>query len=94
MSVAASVASVPSLALPSPLAQATPDAELLAVGEGVLEAVATDFTTLADGLGFLRGSATLGEEQIGIDAQTVCGSLPTVVFFLIHRCAHPSMTLA
>ena len=58
------------------LAHPAPDAELLAVRQGVLEAVLTDDAASADLLGLPRGRPTLGEEQVRIDAEAVGVVLP------------------
>src|SRR3954470_19332696 len=50
-----------------PLRQAAPDAELLAVAQGVLEALHPDLTAPAHRLGLLGGGTPLGEEEVGID---------------------------
>ena len=76
------------------LAEATPDAELLAVGQGVLKAVGANLAALAHGLGLLGGCTALGEEEIGVDTEAVRRSLPTVVFFLDHLSCHPVRTPA
>ena len=58
------------------LAHPAPDAELLAVLEGVLEAVLTHDTASAHFLGFAGARTTLGEEEVGVDAQAVGVVLP------------------
>ena len=70
------------------LAHATPDAELLAVLQGVLEAVLSHDTAPADLLGLPGGSPALGEEEVGVDAQTVGEILPGLLFgfgFVVER---------
>ena len=59
-----------------PLAHAAPDAELLAVGERVLEAVLAHDAAAADLLGLPGGRTPLGEEQVGVDAEAVGVVLP------------------
>ena len=51
------------------LGQPAPDAELLAVHQRVLEAVDAHDTATADFLGLTGGRATLGEEEVGVDAR-------------------------
>src|SRR4051794_18333719 len=62
-----------------PLAHAAPDAELLAVDEGVLQAVLTDDAASTDLLGLARGRATLGEEEVRVDAEAVRVVLPGTI---------------
>src|SRR5204863_137300 len=50
-------------------AHAAPDAELLAVGEGVLEALEADDAVPAHLLGVSRRRPPLGEEEVGVDAK-------------------------
>src|SRR5262249_21687144 len=50
-----------------PLAEPVPNAELLAVHEGVLEAILPHHAPPADGLGLSRRSAALRKEQVGVD---------------------------
>ncbi len=63
------------------LAHAAPDAELLPVGERVLEAVLTYDAAPADLLGLPGRRAPFREEQIGIDPQAVRRVLPGTVVF-------------
>ena len=58
------------------LGEAAPDAELLAVGERVFEAVDADLAAPAHGLGFPGGRTPLGEEEIGVDPEAVGVLLP------------------
>ena len=58
------------------LAHAAPDAELLTVGQGVLEAVLAHDAAPADLLGLPGGRATLGEEEVRVDAKAVGEVLP------------------
>src|SRR5207247_3313590 len=60
-------ADAPALAL----AHAAPDAELLAVGQRVLEARLADHAAPADLLGLTRGRTPLGEEKVGVDPEAV-----------------------
>ena len=62
-------------------AHATPDPELLTVGEGVLEAVLPNDAATADLLRLARRCAPLREEQVGIDAHAVGVPLPATVVF-------------
>src|SRR5262249_16656666 len=62
-----------------PLRQAAPDAELLAVAQGVLEALDSDLAAPTHGLGLLGGGASLGEEEVGVDAQAVGLLLPATL---------------
>ena len=55
-----------------PLAHAAPDTELLAVRQGVLEAVLPDDAAPADLLGLAGRRAPLGKEQVRVDAHAVC----------------------
>src|SRR5947209_854228 len=57
-------------------AHAAPDAELLAVLEGVLEALEADDAAPAHLLGLPRRRAPLREEEVGVDAETVGLVLP------------------
>ena len=67
---------LPADAAPLPLGQPAPDAELLAVREGELEAVLPHHAAPTDLLGLPGGRSPLGEEQIGVDAQAVGLVLP------------------
>src|SRR5581483_8400713 len=60
------------------LAHAAPDAELLTVLERVLEALLAHDAAAADLLGLPGGRASLREEQVGVDAQTVRVVLPAL----------------
>ena len=77
------------------LAHAAPDAELLAVGERVLEALHAHDATAADLFGLARRSAALGEEQVRVDAEAVGVVLPAAVLRIergldaLHRCGLP-----
>jgi hypothetical protein len=62
-----------------PLRETAPDAELLTVGERVLEAVDAHLTPPADGLGLAGGGSPLREEEVGIDAEAVGVLLPTAL---------------
>ena len=62
-----------------PLGEPAPDAELLAVGERVLEAVDPDLAPPADGLGLPGGRSPLGEEEVGIDPEAVGVLLPAAL---------------
>src|SRR5437763_783876 len=62
-----------------PLRQAAPDAELLMVTERVLQALEADGAAGTDGLGLPGGGPALGEEQLGVDAQTVGPLLPATL---------------
>ena len=53
------------------LAHAAPDAELLAIRKCVLKAVVLHDAVAADLFGFARGSTSLREEQIGVNAQAI-----------------------
>jgi len=55
-----------------PLGHATPNAELLAIFKGVLEAILPDDAASADLLGFTGRPAPLREEEVGIHPQAVC----------------------
>ena len=61
------------------LGQAAPDAELLAVGQRVLEAVLAHDAAAADLLGLAGRRASLGEEQVGVDAEAVRLVLPAAL---------------
>jgi hypothetical protein len=67
----------PTDATPLALAHAPPDAELLAVGQCVFEAVLTHHAPPADLLGFPGGRTALREEEVWIDAEAVRPLLPT-----------------
>ena len=62
-----------------PLGHATPDPELLAVPQRVLEALVLHLAAAAHGLGLLGGGSSLREEQVGIDPEAVGALLPTSV---------------
>src|SRR5947209_18588984 len=51
------------------LAHPAPDAELLAIGQGVFEAVFTHDAAPAHLLGLPRGRAAFGEEEVGVNAE-------------------------
>src|SRR5665213_3596298 len=68
-----------------PLGQSTPDPELLAVGQGVLEAVLTDHATSAHLLRLTGGRTPLGKEQIGVDPHAVGLRLPTALLGPVHQ---------
>ena len=57
-----------------------PDTELLAIGQRVLEALIAHDAAPAHLFCFLRRSAALREEQVGIDAQAVRLQLPAAIF--------------
>ena len=61
------------------LGEPAPDAELLAVLEGELEALLAHDAPAADLLGLARRGAPLGEEEVGIDAEAVGVVLPAVI---------------
>lgn len=61
------------------LGKSAPDAELLAVGEGVFEALHANFATTTHFFGFAGGGTTLRKEKIGIDTQAVGLVLPRAV---------------
>ena len=58
------------------LAHSAPNAELLAVTKGELEAVLSDNAATADFFGFTGACPALWEEEIRIDAKTVGHVLP------------------
>ena len=62
-----------------PLGHPAPDPELLAVAQGVLEALGAHLAAPADGLRLLGGGAPLREEQVGVDSEAVRSFLPTPV---------------
>ena len=62
-----------------PLGHATPDPELLAVAQRVLEALGPHLAAAAHRLRLLGGGAPLGEEQVGVDPEAVGTLLPTPV---------------
>lgn len=62
---------------PLPLGQATPDAELLPSGHGILEAVDPHLAFGADLLGGPSRCATVREEEVVMSAETVGVFLPT-----------------
>jgi hypothetical protein len=68
---------LPPKAAPLALTETTPDAELLAVDERVLEAVESYHTSATDLLGLAGRGATLWEEQVGVDTEAVGLVLPT-----------------
>src|SRR5438105_8649000 len=76
-------------------AHAAPDAELLAVGEGVFEALEAHDAAPAHLLGLPRGRPPLGEEEVGVDAEAVGLVLPAPVEHVdladhsLHRGASP-----
>src|SRR5262249_53779520 len=61
---------------PLTLGETAPDAELLAVGERVLEAVLADLASPAHRLGLAGGRTPLGEKEVGVDAEAVGVLLP------------------
>ena len=61
------------------LGQPAPDAELFTVRERVLEALTTNDATTTHFFGFARACTTLGEEEIGVDTETVGLVLPPSV---------------
>lgn len=65
--------------------EATPDTELLAVHQGVFEAFEPDGASTTHFLGFTGGGSALGEEEIGVDSETVRVVLP-ILFVLAHGC--------
>jgi hypothetical protein len=70
------------------LGQATPDAELLAVRERVLEALQAHDAATADLLGLTGGRPALGEEEVGIDPEAVRLVLPVLLeFFSMSSCS-------
>ena len=62
-----------------PFAQPAPDTELLAVHQGVLEALLAHHAAPAHRLGLSRRRPPLREEQVGVDAQAVGLALPAAV---------------
>src|SRR5581483_1755243 len=66
-----------------PLGQAAPDAELLAVAQRVLEALEAHLAAAAHGLRLPGGRTTLGEEQVGVDAEAIGPLLPAA--FAVRR---------
>ena len=68
-------ADAPALTLGEP----APDAELLAVLEGELEALLANDAPAAHLLRLARRGAPLGEEEVGIDAEAVGVVLPAVI---------------
>src|SRR5580704_5965707 len=66
-------------------AHATPDAELLTVVEGVLQAVLASDAAPADLFGLAGGGAALREEEIGVDSHAVRSCLPTTIFHAAHQ---------
>jgi hypothetical protein len=70
---------LPADATPLTLAHAAPDAELLAVGEGVLEAVLTYHATAAHLFRLTSGRTPFWEEQVGVDPEAVGEILPRLV---------------
>jgi hypothetical protein len=62
------------------LGESTPDPELLAVLQRELEALTAHHAASADLLGLTRRGAPLGEEEVGIDTETVGVVLPPVIF--------------
>ena len=78
-------------------AQAAPDAELLAVRQGVFEAVLTHNAAAADLLGLPGGGASLREEEVWVDTHAVRLVLPCLARHLqnhlcelSHRCSPQS----
>ena len=65
---------------PLPLREPAPDPELLAVDQGVFQAVHPHDTAAADLLGLSRRGAPLGEEEVGIDPEAVGLVLPGAFF--------------
>src|SRR5262245_4907981 len=63
----------------------TPDAEALVVGQGVLEALGADVTTLADPLGLTGGAALLGEERLRVGLRAQGALLPLLLFGVIEE---------
>src|SRR5205823_3759823 len=62
-----------------PLGQPAPDAELLAVAQGVLEALGAHLAASADRLRLLGGGTALREEQVRVDPQAVGLLLPATL---------------
>ena len=52
------------------------------MAQRVFETVHPDLAAVAHRLGFFCGGTTLGEEQVGIDAETVGAFLPPTVFII------------
>jgi hypothetical protein len=58
------------------LAHSAPDAKLLSIGEGVLEAILADDTTPAHLFGFTGRRTSLRKEQVWVNTHTVGLALP------------------
>src|SRR5271163_3642752 len=72
---------------PSPftLGQPAPDPELLAVGQGVLEAVLAHHTATADLLGLAGRRTPLGKEKVRVDTHAVGPGLPAAFLGPVHQ---------
>src|SRR5271163_2896562 len=72
---------------PSPftLGQSAPDPELLAVGQGVLEAVLAHHTATADLLGLAGRRTPLGKEKVRVDTHAVGPGLPAAFLGPVHQ---------
>jgi hypothetical protein len=70
------------------LGEAPPDAELLAVGEGILKTVFAHDTATAHFFGLTGGCTAFGEEEIGVDAKAVRIVLPGPFVSLIGFVSH------
>src|ERR1700733_4041622 len=83
--VAAGQGPGPTQAAALTFAHPTPDAELLAVGQGVLETVLAHDAAPAHLFRFARRRPPLWEEQIGIDAHAVGLNLPAALLATVER---------
>jgi hypothetical protein len=70
---------------PLTLAHAAPNAELLAVRQGKLEAVGAHHATAANLFGFTRRGTAFREEEVRIDAEAVGLVLPAALARVVGR---------
>src|SRR5690606_28663014 len=78
-------------AAPLALAHAAPDAELLAVHQGILEALGAHHAAAAHLLGLAGRGSPFREEEVGVDAEAVGVVLPGAV---VGICGHGEFHLA
>jgi len=76
----------PTHAATLPFAHATPDAELLTVGDREFEALAADHAASANLFGLPSRRAPLWEEQLRVDAHAVSATLPGSIEATFEQC--------
>jgi hypothetical protein len=62
------------------LAHPAPNTELLAIVEGILQAVVADHAPPAHLFGLTGGRSTFWKEEVGVDAHAVGACLPASIF--------------